>query len=388
MEEIYILSIVLFSGLLAGKIVRLFKLPNVTGYLLAGLVLGPSFLGLVPHDVLSNLGFLSEIALGFIAFSIGCEFKVSYFKRVGFTPVVIALFEALTAVLFVAGGLILAGYDLAFSIVLGAIAAATAPAATIMVIRQYNAKGPLTETLLSVVALDDAVALVGFGIATAVAQMILTHQSGNLLQAIVYPLLEVGGSLLLGGLLGFLFSIPLKYYKEDSNRLSWLLGFVFLAIVAATKFELSVLLTCMAMGGVFCNISRRTTTILKIQESITPPLFLVFFVLSGAELDIRILSSIGAVGIIYLLARSSGKIVGAFIGSTIMKAEPKIQKYLGFTLLPQAGVAIGLSLVAQNIIPEYAQTIRAVVLCATLIYEMIGPSVSKLALKAAGEIQE
>ncbi len=388
MEEIYYLALVLFGGLLAGKLVKQFKLPNVTGYLLVGLLLGPSFLNLIPHDALIRLEFLAEIALGFIAFSIGCEFKISYFKRVGFTPVVIALFEALVAVFFVIGALVLAGYELPFAIVLGSIAAATAPAATIMVIRQYKAKGSLTETLLSVVALDDAIALVGFGVATAVAQMIIKHQAGSLLDAIIQPLTEVGFSLLVGGVLGALFAIPLKYYKQDSNRLSWLIGFIFIAISLGERLELSVLLTCMAMGAVFTNVSSRSSAVLTIQESFTPPLFLAFFVLSGAELDIHILGSIGIVGIIYILARSAGKITGAYFGATIMKAEPKIRKYLGFTLLPQAGVAIGLTIVAQGIVPEYAQTIRAVVLCGTLIYEIIGPTVSKVALKAAGEIIE
>ncbi|MFV0379442.1 MAG: cation:proton antiporter [Anaerorhabdus sp.] len=386
MQEVYYLAIVLFGGLLAGRVAKIFKLPNVTGYLVVGLFLGPSFLGLLPANVLSELDFLAEIALGFIAFSIGCEFKISYFKRVGFTPVVIAIFEALVAVLFVTFGLILAGYDLAFSIVLGSIAAATAPAATIMVIKQYKAKGALTETLLSVVALDDAVALVSFGLASAIAQMIITHQTGSLLTAIINPLLEVGGSLIVGGLLGAIFAVPIKYYKEDSNRLCWLIGFVFMAIAISTKLELSNLLTCMAMGAVLANVTTRVSSVLKIQETFTPPLFLAFFVLSGAELDIKVLGSIGVVGVIYILARTSGKIVGAFTGATIMKAEHKIRKYLGFTLLPQAGVAIGLTLIAQTIVPEYAQTIRAVVLCGTLIYEIVGPTVSKLALQAAGEI--
>ncbi|MFV0480057.1 MAG: cation:proton antiporter [Anaerorhabdus sp.] len=388
MNELYYLAIVLFGGLLAGRVVKVFKLPNVTGYLLVGLLLGPSFLGLLPHDALAQLDFLSEVALGFIAFSIGCEFKVSYFKRVGFTPVVIAVFEALVAVLFVLIALVLAGYELPFAIVLSSIAAATAPAATIMVVRQYNAKGSLTETLLSVVALDDAVALIGFGVATAVAQMIINHQTGSLFTAIAHPLIEVGLSLLVGGLIGALFAIPVKFYKEDSNRLSWLIGFVFITLAISSYLNLSTLLTCMAMGAIFTNVSSRSSTILNIQESFTPPLFLAFFVLSGAELDISILGSIGVVGIIYILARSAGKIAGAYFGASIMKAESKIKKYLGFTLLPQAGVAIGLTIVAQDVIPEYAATIRAVILCGTLIYEIVGPSISKMALKAAGEIKE
>lgn len=388
MEEIYYLAIVLFGGLLAGRLVKQLKLPNVTGYLLVGLFLGPSFLNIISHETLVNLSFLAEVALGFIAFSIGCEFKVSYFKRVGFTPVVIALFEALVAVFLVIGALVLAGYELPFSIVLGSIAAATAPAATIMVIRQYNAKGTLTETLLSVVAIDDAVALVGFGVATAVAQMIQNHQTSSLLEAIMSPLLEVGASLLVGAILGALFAIPLKFYKEDSNRLSWLIGFVLIAIAIASKLELSVLLTCMAMGAIFTNVSSRASAVLNIQESFTPPLYLAFFVLSGAELNIKVLGSIGAVGVIYIVVRSIGKIIGAYTGAKVMKAEPKIKKYLGFTLLPQAGVAIGLSLVAQSVVPEYAPTIRAVVLCGTLVYEIVGPFISKMALVAAGEITE
>lgn len=386
MEELFYLSLLIFAGMIMGKTAKKVKLPNVTGYLIAGLILGPSVLKLIPADAVDKLSFISEIALGFIAFSIGGEFKISYFKRVGFTPIVIAIFEALAAVFLVALVLAVAGYELQLAIVLGAIAAATAPAATIMVVNQYRAKGPVTETLLSVVALDDAVALISFGVAVAIANMIGNPEAGSLFLSILDPIVEIFGSLLLGAVLGLVFSYPLKFWKDDGNRLCLLYAFIFLAIAASTHFGFSNLLTCMAMGSILANVSIRSDAILRIQDFVTPPIFLVFFALSGAGLNLSILSDIGLIGIIYVVMRVIGKFVGAWLGAKIMHAEQKIQRYLGWTLVPQAGVAIGLTLVAQTVVPDYAQTIRAVVLCGTMIYEIIGPSLSKWALKKAGEI--
>ena len=388
MEAFYYLAIILLSGLLFGRIVRLVKLPNVTGYLIGGLLIGPSFLNLLTEQGIESLSFLSSIALGFIAFSIGSEFKASYFKRVGITPIVIAFLEAIMAVVFVTAILILFGFDPAFSVVLGAIAAATAPAATIMVIKQYKAKGPVTETLLSVVALDDAAALICFGLAVAIAQMLNQPQSANVLQSILDPLLEIVYSLGIGGLLGLLFAIPVRYFHEEDSRQSLIYAFVLLAIYVANKGGFSDLLTCMAMGGVFSNISNKSDKVMRITDRITPPIFVAFFVLSGADLNIAVLPTIGLVGVIYVVVRVVGKYVGAWMGAKICKADKNIQKYLGLALVPQAGVAIGLTVVAKTVVPEYAVSIRAVILCATLIYELIGPSLSKLALKKSGEIKE
>mgnify|MGYP006064718581 FL=1 len=383
---LFYLACILFSGLIFGKLAKRVKLPNVTGYLVAGLIIGPSVLGLIPGDIVSQMSILSDMALGFIAFSVGSEFKISYFKRVGVTPIVIAIFEAVVAVIFVILGLIIAGYEVPFSLVLGAIAAATAPAATVMVIKQYKAKGPLTETLLSVVALDDAVALIAFGFAVTVAKSIESPASGSPLLSILDPFIEIATAVVIGALLGAIFSFVLRWFKSSSNRLILSIAFVFIAIALSTLLNVSSLMMCMSMGAILANVSSTSDTIMKITDSVTPPLFMIFFVISGAELQLSVIPTIGLVGVIYVVLRVAGKMFGAWAGAALMKAPETVRRWLGPTLVPQAGVAIGLSLVAESVVPQYASVIRAVVLCATLIYEIIGPMVTKICLKKAGEI--
>lgn len=380
------LAILLFCGLAFAKIIRMLKLPDVTGYLIGGLLIGPSVIGLLNHGAVEQLSLISDVALGFIAFSIGSEFKISYFKRVGVMPIVIAICESFLAVFFVVMGLLATGQSLPFSLVLGAIAAATAPAATIMVIKQYRAKGAVTETLLSVVAIDDATALVAFGICVSVAQTLTSGENASLLSSLLAPILEIVLALLCGGALGVLFTFLLRVFKSTNNRLVLSIAFVLIASAIAKQFNLSALLLTMAMGAVIANLCKNAKEIMSQCDSITPPIFMMFFVLSGTELDLSILPSIGVVGVVYVVLRVVGKITGAWMGASIMKAEPKIRKWLGPALLPQAGVAIGLTVVAQTVVPQYAPVIRAVVLCATLIYELIGPAVSKWTLKKAGEI--
>lgn len=375
----------IFTGMLFGRLAKLVRLPNVTGYLVGGLIIGPSVLNLIPADALNGMDLISDVALGFIAFSIGNEFKISYFKRVGATPIVIAILESLLAVIFVVIGLLIAGCSLPFSLVLGSIAAATAPAATIMVIKQYKAKGPMTETLLSVVAIDDATALIFFGICVAIAGA-LEGSGTSLGQALLSPLIEILGAVVVGFVLGLLFLIPMRWFKKDGNRLSLTIAFVFLGVGLADLCGFSSLLLCMAMGAALANFSRETPQIMKLTDALTPPIFLLFFVSSGAALQISILPSIGLAGIIYVLLRVAGKMAGASLGGILCHAEPAVKKYLGLALVPQAGVAIGLSLIATTAVPEYGATIRAIVLCATLIYEIIGPALSKLSLKKSGEI--
>ena len=383
------LAILLLAGLLFGRLAKLVKLPNVTGYLIAGLLLGPYVLGVIPADTLGGFSIVSEIALSFIAFSIGCEFKVSYFKRVGAAPVIIAIFEALVAVFLVIGALVAAGQDLAFSIVLGSIAAATAPAATIMVIKQYKAKGPVSETLLSVVALDDAVALAAFSFAVTIATAISGHAaSGSVFLSILKPFGEILLALIIGGAVGLLFLFPLKFFHKRGNRLIIATALIFLSSSLASLFQVSDLLACMMTGAVFCNVSSESNEVADIADSVTAPIFLLFFAVSGAQLNVTVIPSIGLCGVIYVLFRVLGKMGGAWLGAKIARAPKAVAKYLGPTLIPQAGVAIGLTLVAERVVPEHAQTIRAVILCATLIYEIVGPAVTKFTLTRAGEITE
>lgn len=387
MNLLFYLAIMLFAGLLFGRLLKLVKLPNVTGYLIAGLVLGPFVTKILSAEQVESLSVISNMALSFIAFTVGLSFKRSYFKRVGMTPVVIALLEALVAVFLVQGALIAAGFDVAFSIVLGAIAAATAPAATIMVIKQYGAKGPVTDTLMAVVAIDDAVALVAFGFAVSIAGVISGNGGGNIFLSILQPLWQVFLSLLIGAVMGVLFKIPLRFFKKSGNRLIIIIGFVFMTSALATLCGVSELLACMALGSVFCNISTESDSINDLCDFFTPPLFELFFVVSGAGLDVSVLPQIGVMGAIYVVVRCVGKYLGAFIGAKIMKAPDAVAKYIGPTLIPQAGVAIGLTIVAQSVVPHYAAQVRAVILCGTLIYELVGPAITKITLKKAGEIQ-
>jgi Kef-type K+ transport system membrane component KefB len=382
------LAILLIAGLIFSKLVSYIKLPNVTGYLLAGLIIGPCILNIIPENVVNSFNLISNMALAFIAFTIGLSFRKSYFKKVGATPIVIAIFEALVAVFLVQLVLVLCGFDAAFSIVLGAIAAATAPAATIMVIKQYRASGPMTDTLMAVVAIDDAVALIAFGFAVTIAKTMNTGVSGGIVMSLLEPIGEVLLSLVIGVIMGILINIPMKIFHSQSNRLVILIAFVFMTSGLASLFGVSELLACMMAGATFCNISLESDSMAELADTITPPLFMMFFVTSGAGLNLSILPTIGVIGVIYVVFRVIGKFLGAFIGAKIMHAPKQVSNYLGFTLIPQAGVAIGLTIVAQTAVPEYAETIRAVILCGTLIYELIGPVITKWALTKAGEIRQ
>lgn len=381
------LALMIFCGMAMGRLVKQIKLPNVTGYLLAGLLLGPSVLGILSENFLDAASVISDAALGFIAFSIGNEFKISYFKRVGATPIVIATLESLFAVVFVAIALLIAGFEISFALVLAAIAAATAPAATIMVIKQYKARGPVTETLLSVVALDDATALIMYSVAVAAAKA----SEGTALSAkelILPPVIEIFGALLVGAILGFAFLFPLHFFKKDGNRMCLLVGFVFAGLGISNLCGFSSLLFCMSMGAIVANFSQDVNKIMDLSDKLTPPVFLLFFVASGADLKISVLPTVGVAGVIYVIFRVLGKMFGSSLGAVLCKADRNIRKYLGPALIPQAGVAIGLSLVASEAFPQYGSQIRAIVLCGTLIYELIGPAISKLSLKKAGEIKE
>ena len=386
LNVLYDLAVLLFAGLISAKLIKKLRLPDVTGYLLGGLLIGPYLLGILSAEAAEGLAIISDMALGFIAFTVGGEFKFSYFKRVGATPIVIAFFESIIAVLFVTLGLLVAGCELPFAIVLGAIAAATAPAATVMVIKQYKARGPVTETLLSVVAIDDAVALVAFGFAVAIAGTLNSTESVSLLASIAAPVVEVLLAVGLGIGIGFVFTFALRFFPHHDARLALVIAFVFLGSALATALNVSALLLCMALGATFTNLSRTSAEVYSLCDQLTPPLFMMFFVLSGADLNITVLPSIGLIGVVYVLLRVAGKWSGAALGAKLMKAPKTVCRYLGPALIPQAGVAIGLTFVAQTVVPQYAETIRAVILCGTLIYELVGPAITKKTLQKAGEI--
>lgn len=375
-------------ALLMTRVMKKISLPNVTGYLIAGLIAGPYCLKLYNSENLDTLGIITNVALGFIAFSIGGEFKLSSLKQLGAKIFVITVFEAVGASVLVITTLVLLKFPLTLALVLGAIASATAPAATLMVVRQYKAQGPVTSTLLPVVAIDDAVCLMLFSILSSVAKSLESEGGFNLYQTILKPIIEIALSLVIGFVLGIVLSIGTRFFKSRANRISLVVTAVFLGVGISDKFGLSSLLLCMAIGAALANYSPVSDPVMDGSERWTPPLFMLFFVISGAQFNFSVLKTVGAVGVVYILMRSFGKYFGAMLGCKIAGTEKTVRQYLGITLLPQAGVAIGMAQLSLTVVPEYGEQIRAVVLCATLVYELVGPLLTKLSLQKAGEIKK
>ncbi len=382
------LSLSMIIALLMTRVMKKISLPNVTGYLIAGLIAGPYCLKLYNSGNIDTLSIITNVALGFIAFSIGGEFKLSSLKQLGAKIFVITVFEAVGASVLVITVLVLFKFPLTLALVLGAIASATAPAATLMVVRQYKAQGPVTSTLLPVVAIDDAVCLMLFSILSSVAKSLESEGGFNLYQTILKPIIEIVLSLVIGFVLGIILSIGTKFFKSRANRISLVVTAVFLGVGISDKFGLSSLLLCMAIGAALANYSAVSDPVMDGSERWTPPLFMLFFVISGAQFNFSVLKTVGAVGVIYILMRSFGKYFGARLGCRIAGTEKTVRNFLGITLLPQAGVAIGMAQLSLTVVPEYGEQIRAVVLCATLVYELVGPLLTKLALQKAGEIKK
>ena len=412
MQVLLSLSIALLVGLLLSRLAKALKLPAVTAYLVAGILVGPFLLGGVSvfgihlgfsKDDFSAFKIISEVALGFIAFSIGNEFRLSDLKKNGKKATVIGIFQAVVATLLVDAVLIVIALttkiiSVEAAIVLGAIASATAPAATLMVVKQYKAKGPLTDILLPIVAIDDAVGLVLFAVSFGVAKAIGSGTI-SLVSILVEPLIEVVLSLLLGALMGILFNFCEKFFHSRSKRLAMSVTFVLLTVaLSMIKFSVggvhigfSSLLVCMMLGTVFCNICDFSPELMDRVDRWTAPLFIVFFVISGAELDLSVFTSIGIVivGVVYVIARSAGKYLGAFSSAKAMKCDKHIVNYLGLTLLPQAGVALGMAIKASDPktgLGETGAIVAQITLFAVLVYELVGPMITKISLIKAGEI--
>ena len=390
MNTLLYVAIAICGALLLTRLAKIIQLPNVTAYLIAGLLLGPCIFNVIPEEAVSEINILSTAALGFIAFSIGGEFKFSNIKAIGSKAIAITFFQATAAMVLVDVAIIVAGlkfgFDTPLAITLGAIATATAPAATLMVVRQYKARGEVTSTLLPVVAMDDAIGLMYFSISISIAKVLASDTALSFKTTILDPILEIVLSLVLGVVVGFAIALAMKLFKSRANRLSIAIAAVLLGTGLSEMYHLSNLLVCMAIGAALINIRNDADKVLELTETWTGPLFLIFFFLSGAELDLAILPKVGVLGAVYFIARSLGKYFGTYIGAKVVKAPDNVRKYLGFTLLPQAGVAIGMAQVSITALPAYADKIQAVVLSATLIYELFGPMVTKLALIKAGEI--
>lgn len=418
MQVLLSLSFALIVGLMLSRLAKLVNLPAVTAYLIAGVLIGPFCLGLLnieglgfTESVIENKTFslLSDVALGFIAFSIGNEFRLSQLKSIGKSVTVIGILQAVITTVFVDFALIALHFvipevlSLEAAIILGAVASATAPAATLMVVRQYKAKGPVTDTLLPVVALDDAVGLVLFSVSFGVAKGLLSG-SVSILSIVVEPLAEIILSIALGAGMGYLFTFFEKFFHSRSKRLSVSVAFVLLTVaISMISFNIgdvhvafSPLLSCMMLGTIFCNICDFSEELMDRLDRWTAPLFILFFVLSGAELDLSVFTNVMVVvvGLVYILSRCLGKYFGANISAKMVKSPENVKKYLGITLFPQAGVALGMSIKVTQfcasftdpVIVQIGVIVQNIILFSVLIYEIVGPFLTKVALTKAGEI--
>ena len=409
MQSLLSISIAILAGLMLSRVAKLVKLPAVTAYLVAGILVGPYLLGalgvpglgFISMADVNSYSILADVALGFIAFSIGNEFRLAQLKQTGKQATIIGIFQAVFTTILVDA--ILIGVHFAMpdklplpaAIILGAVASATAPAATLMVVRQYKAKGPLTDILLPIVALDDAVGLMLFAASFGVAKALISGKI-DIISVIVEPILEIVLSLALGALMGFLFNFCERFFHSRSKRLSMSVTFVFLTVaLSMMKFEIggihigfSSLLGCMMLGTIFCNVCDFSEELMDRVDRWTAPLFILFFVISGAELELSVFTDIAIVviGLIYILSRSAGKYTGALMSAKATKCDNNIVKYLGITLLPQAGVALGMAIKAETLGPEGA-IVANITLFAVLVYEIVGPMLTKISLLKAGEIK-
>ena len=402
------LSIALLAGLLLSRLAKKVQLPAVSAYLIAGVLIGPFMLGAlgipgigITENQIEGFGIISDLALGFIAFSMGNEFRLAQLKKIGKQATIIGVFQALFTTVVV--DVVLIGLhfiipdklSLPSAIVLASVATATAPAATLMVVKQYKAKGPVTDVLLPVVALDDAVGLVVFAISFGVAKSIATGAVG-VLSVILEPLLEILLSLALGFVMGLLFTLCERYFHSRSKRMAVTVAFVMMTVaISSLQFQIesvhisfSSLLACMMLGTVFCNFCDVSEELMERADRWTTPVLILFFVISGAGLELSVFAdaTVVVIGIVYIIARSLGKYFGAGISARLTKSDPNIIKYLGITLLPQAGVALGMAIKAMELGPDGA-IVRNITLFAVMIYEIIGPFLTKIALTKAGDIQ-
>lgn len=402
-------SVAILAGLMMTRLFKPFRLPSVTAYLIAGVLIGPFILGaanihglgFTTAEEVSRLSLVSEVALGFIAFSIGNEFRTEDLKKTGKKTVIIGIFQAIAATVLVDLALLAVHFAMPDKIsvpqviTLGAIATATAPAATLMVVRQYKARGPLTSLLLPIVALDDAVGLIVFAVSFGIAKTLVSG-AFDFVSILVNPLIEIVASLLLGAVMGWLLTQLEKLFNSNTNRLNMTIAFVFLTVslsmmefqVGPVHIGFSSLLVCMMLGTMFCNCCPLSNDLMAAADKWTSPLLALFFVISGAQLELSVFAdaAIVGIGIVYILFRCIGKYLGAYVSAKGTGCEPQISRYLGITLWPQAGVALGMCTTAMQLGKD-GNLIRNITLFAVLVYELFGPLMTKQALIKAGDIK-
>ena len=383
------LGFILLAGLLAGKLIRQIKIPVVTAYLLVGIIIGPSALNLVTGSILDASGLISNIVLGLIAFSIGQNFALVRFRKIGKPVLWISILEASTTWLLVTLVFwLILRQPFYIALLFGAISSATAPAATMMVVKEYKAKGSFTDILLGVVAIDDAWCLIIFALSFALSRAFAAHITSNIFifKIIFNSFLEVIGAFVLGGILALVLAYLSKFATTPSDLLIYILGFIFLNTGLALYLNFSVLLANMFMAAILVNVHNVSFKFFEALRSIDSPLYLLFFVLAGANLEISLLQTLGLLGLGYITFRSLGKIGGAYLGGSIARVPERMKKYMGLALLPQAGVALGVALIAKAEFPQIGSVIFTTIVATTVIYEIVGPVFTKISLKKAGEI--
>lgn len=387
LDLLFKICIVLLVGFIGGKVAGIFKLPNVSGYLIAGLFLGPSFFRFVSPNDIETFSVISELALAMIAFSIGSEFILKDIKKLGKPVAFITLAEVLGAIVLVFSVMyFIFNQTFAFSAIIASMSAATAPAATLSVIRQYKANGPLTKTVLPVVALDDVLGIIAFGIAMSLAKISIGKQDYSIVQLISGPTIEIVGSIFLGIIIGALLVMATKKVRNRDELQMLSLAAIGIATGLSNMLGVSSLLTCIILGAIMVNMSRKAKKTFDSVNDFAAPVFTLFFTLAGASLDLSILKTVGLMGIGYVLARAGGKMLGTWAGAKAVKADPVIRKYLGLALLPQGGVSIGLLVLVRQQLPEISVAISTIIMFSVLIYEVSGPIFAKIALEKAQEI--
>ncbi len=377
------LSLIWLAAFALTRITKLLRLPNVTGYIISGVLIGPSVLRLIPADIIGGMDFVTDAALTFIAFSVGKYLKLSSLKKQGIGVIVLTLCEALLGGAFACAAMMLMGLPFQFCLLLGAIGSATAPASSIMTIRQYKAKGVFVDTLMQVAALDDAVALIAFSICAAVVS---GSSEGVSVMDTVLPVVYNVGMLAFGALLGFVMVKLLTPARSKEHRLALACAFLFLEAGVSAALDVSPMLGAMAMGACYMNMGGEKS-LFKQLGKFTPPITILFFVLSGMRLDLSALKTAGLAGVVYFAARILGKYTGAYTGASLARMDRPVRKYLGLALIPQAGVSIGLAVLGSRLLPaEYGDMLTVIILSSSVLYEMIGPACAKLALHLSGAI--
>lgn len=389
MNELTSIGLILLLALMAGHLVKVLRIPEVTGYILVGVALGPSMLGWLSQENLAALGVLSEVALGLILFSVGAVFESSLFRRIGRQVLFVTVFESAAAAVLVTGGAWALEQPWPVALLLGTIAIATAPASTLMVIRECDSAGPLTDGLLGIIAVNNLLCMTVFGLVVATIDL-TTNVAGLAVTDILYRsawwfLWQLVGSVALGYLMGLLLAGWSSHVKESGERLILLAGALLFCIGVSRALDLSALVTSLAVGATMVNLSDRSRHLFGALSNTDPPFYAMFFVIAGAELDVAQIPAMGALGLVYVIGRAAGKFAGARIAGWQLGLEPRVQKFLGFGIQAQAGLAVGLTLAVNSRYPQYAPVVSTVVLSSVAIFEVLGPASTRFALVRSGE---